>query len=193
MNVLVAASEHTEPFRLANLGFKTQHMTETVIACEVPPAEMYKLVTEKWGCGPALAQGLLAVYGGHVWQTHLALGELAREKAAFEAIAGFSPATIRGVTACVEAARSGNPALVGLEDMLRSLAVRGFIGIAKAADPRAELLSVHNVACVISRSASAPGVPSEAWNTGSMTVLAAAGHSMRLVLAHQLSFLADRH
>ncbi len=192
MNVLIAASEHTEPFRLASLGFKTQHMTETVIACEVPPAMMHKLVTETWGCGPALAQGLLAVYGGHVWQTHLALGKLAREKAAFEAIAGFSPATIRGVVACVMAARSGDLAMVGLEDMLRSLAIRGYVDISGDADPRVELLSVHNVACVVPRSASAPGVPPEAWPAGSMTVLTVAGHSMRLVLAHQLSLSADR-
>jgi hypothetical protein len=192
MNVLIAASEHTEPFRLASLGFKTQHMTETVIACEVPPAEMYKLVTETWGCGPALAQGLLAVYGGHVWQTHLALGTLAREKAAFKAIAGFSPATIDGVVACVKASRSADPAMVGLEDMLRSLAIHGYIGVADRKDPRAELLSVHNVGCVVSACASAPGVPPEAWRSGSMTVLTVASHGMRLVLAHQLSRSADR-
>jgi hypothetical protein len=57
LNVLLAASEHAEPFRLAELGYSTAHMTKVVVASEVPPAEMRAMLVDKWRCGPALTHG----------------------------------------------------------------------------------------------------------------------------------------
>ena len=186
MNVLLAASEHSEPFRLAQLGFKTGHLTETVVACEVPPAEMRRLLVEKWRCGPALAEGILSVYGGHVWRSYLALSRLERDKAGFKALAAFSPESADGVAACIKAARSGAPNMAGLEAMLRELAVRGHVAIPSRSDPRAELVSQHNVGGVVPDSASAPGLPPEAWASGVAFVLAVSSQGMRLQLARAL-------
>ena len=186
MNVLLAASEHTEPFRLAALGFNTAHMSRTVVACEVPPAEMRVLLTHLWHCGPALAEGLMALFGGHVWQTHLALAALALEGPAFKAIAGFSPISGDGVSACLAAMSSGGPHMGGLESWLHELATHGFVTISSRDDPRVELLSKHDVGGVISESASTPGVPPEAWEAGSGELLVAASQGMRLLLARAL-------
>jgi hypothetical protein len=187
LNVLLAASEHAEPFRLAQLGFKTEHMTKLVVACEVPPAEMLDMLRRKWDCGPALAAGLAAVYGGNVWRASLALGDLSREKAAFRALGAFASGATRGATACIKAARSGRPEMAGLEGMLHSIADRGFAVISDdATDPRAELVSAHNVGGVVSAIASAPGIPPEAWDGGAKAVLAASSQSMRLLLAEML-------
>lgn len=183
--MLLAASEYAEPFRLAQLGFKTEHMTETVIACEVPPAEMLALLRREWGCGPELAAGLAAVYGGNVWRTSLALGKLSREKAGFRALSAFAPGATDGVAECVSAARGGT-GMAGLEDMLRSIADRGYAAIPQRSDPRAEIVSAHNVGGVVSASASSPGIPPEAWDGGAHALLVASSQCMRLLLAEML-------
>ena len=186
LNVLLTTTEHSEPVRLAELGYHTCHMTGTVVACEVPPAEMRRLLVEQWHCGPALAEGLISVYGGLVWRTNPALGKLAREKAGFRACVAFAPESDSGVAACIKAARSGEPKWAGLEAMLRELAVRGYVAISDPADPRAELMSRLNVGDVVPRSASAPGLPPEAWDASSF-VLAVSSQCLRLLLAGALT------
>jgi len=187
LNVLLAASEHAEPFRLAQLGFNTVHLTMTVITCEVPPADMLAVLRREWGCGPELAAGLVAVYGGSVWRASIALGALARDREAYPAIGAFGAGTIRAADACVKAARSGRPEMAGLEARLRSLADRGYAAIGDGVDdPRAELVSARNVGGVVSLDASAPGIPPEAWDGGVDTLLVASSHSMRLLLAKKL-------
>ena len=187
LNVLLAASEHSEPFRLANLGYSTAHMTKVLVASEVPPADMRAMLADKWRCGPRLAEGLVAVYGGHVLRAKNALGGLARDKADFDAVSAFAPDAIDGVLACIEAARSGAPAMDGLEDVLRELAERGFAAIPKRTDPRAELVSVYNVGGVVLKSTFAPGVPRAAWGENRKVVLAVSSQSMRLLLASELA------
>ena len=188
MNVLLAASEHAEPFRLALLGFGTQHMTRTVVACEVPPAETRALLTREWRCGPALAEGLMAVYGGHVWRLRLAVGGLALEGPAFRAVSGFSAAVSDSVDECVRAARSGDKTMAGFESMLRSVATRGFAEVSGRKDPRVELASKLNVGGLVLDVALAPGLPPEAWAEGGATqLLVAASHGTRLLLARELA------
>ena len=186
LNVLLAASEHAEPFRLAELGYSTAHMTKVVVASEVPPAEMRAMLVDKWRCGPALAEGLLAVYGGHVLRAKNALGDLAREKAGFKAIAAFAPDAIDGVLACLEAARSSDPAMKGLEGILHELAERGFAVMPSRTDPRAMLVSQFNVGGVVLENTLAPGVPPAAWDSGGKVLLAASSQCMRLLLASEL-------
>ena len=161
-------------------------MTKTVVACEVPPAEMLDMLRREWGCGPALAAGLAAVYGGNVWRASLALGDLSREKAAFRALSALASGAIDGAAECIAAARSRRPEMAGLEDMLRSIADRGYAAIDRRSDPRAELVSAHNVGGVVSVIASAPGIPPEAWDGGAKAVLEASSQSMRLLLAKML-------
>ena len=186
LNVLLAASEHAEPFRLAELGYSTAHMTKVVVASEVPPAEMRAMLVDKWRCGPALAEGLLAVYGGHVLRTKNALSDLARDKAGFRAISAFTPDAIRGVLACLKAVRGSGQSMEGLEGVLHELAERGFAVMPSRTDPRAALVSHFNVGGVVLENTFAPGVPPEAWDPGSSVVLAASSQCVRLLLASKL-------
>jgi hypothetical protein len=186
LNVLLAASEHAEPFRLATLGYSTSHMTTVLVASEVPPADMRAMLVDKWRCGPRLAEGLLAVYGGHVLRAKNALGFLARDKAGFDAVSAFSPDALDGVIACRKAARSGAPAMAGFEGMLRELAERGFVALDDRTDPRAVVASFYNVGGVVLKSSFAPGVPPAAWGKRKV-VLAASSQCMRLLLADELA------
>ena len=106
---------------------------------------MRAMLVDNWRCGPRLAEGLLAVYGGHVLRAKNALGFLARDKAGFDAVSAFSPDALRGVIACRKAARSGAPAMAGFEGMLRELAERGFVAIGYGDSHVAELLSFYNI------------------------------------------------
>ena len=115
-----------------------------------------------------------------------ALGGLARDKADFDAISAFAPDALDGVLACIVAARSGAPAMDGLEDVLRELAERGFVAIPKRTDPRAVVASFYNVGGVVLKSSFAPGVPPAAWGKRKV-VLAASSQCMRLLLADELA------
>ena len=191
MNVLFVASEYTEPFRLNALGFSTEHFTDTIITSELSPFEMHQLLANVWGCSPALTQGLIAVYGGNILRARNALLKLSLEKDRYAAVRALSSGAQDAVFACLSAVRSVDPSMTGLEDMMRSLAIHGFAGIPGRTDPRAELLTKHNVACVVSKSAFAPGVPPAAWTHGGADVLVPAGQSMRLVLAWHLVKLKE--
>ena len=53
-NVVLAASEHAEPFRLRALGYDPTHMTQMIFMSEVPPEEMATLLMDKWGMGSTM-------------------------------------------------------------------------------------------------------------------------------------------
>jgi hypothetical protein len=186
LNVLLASSDHAEPYRLAELGYSIAHMTEVLVASEVPPAEMRAMLVDKWRCGPALAEGLLALYGGHVLRVKNALGHLARDKAGFKAISAFAPDAIRGALACLQAARGSGQSMEGLEGVLHELAERGFAVMPSRTDPRTVLVSHFNVGGVVFASTYAPGLPPAAWDEGNSVVLAASSQCMRLLLASEL-------
>ena len=82
----------------------------------------------------------------------------------------------------------------GLEGMLRDLATVGFTPLATQFDPRGKLLSFHNVAAIVSRTASSNGItgvlPASVWDKlrGSVAfALVPASQSTRLQLALALS------
>jgi hypothetical protein len=185
--VLLAASDHDEASRIAKLGYSTAHMTTVLVASEVPPADMRAMLVDKWRCGPRLAEGLLAVYGGHVLRAKNALGFLARDKAGFDAVSGFSIEAIDGVLECLAAVRSGAPAMAGLKSVLRELAERGFVAIGYGDSHVAELLSFYNIGGVIVKSSFAPDVPRAAWESGSNVVVVVTSQCMRLLLAGELA------
>ena len=115
-----------------------------------------------------------------------ALGGLARDKADFDAVSDFAPDALDGVLECLDAARSGAPAMAGFEGMLRELAERGFVAIPKRTDPRAVVASFYNVGGVVLKSSFAPGVPPAAWGER-RSILAVSSQCMRLLLARELA------
>ena len=167
LNVVLASSEHAEPFRIADLGFNMESVA-VVVAGEVPPADMRALLTTQWGCGPHLAEALLSVFGGHILRASRAVGMLAFSGDAFAAEAAL--AAPHGMDACFTAVRTGKGFVdatgvaveidsLQLEASLRALAVDGYWPFTQKADPLARLLSYNNVAGVVSREAGRLGVP----------------------------------
>ena len=117
-----------------------------------------------------------------------ALGGLARDKADFDAVLAFAPDALDGVLECLDAARSGAPAMAGFEGMLCELAERGFVALDDRSDPRAVVASFYNVGGVVLKCSFAPGVPPAAWESGSSdVVLAASSQCIRLLLARELA------
>ena len=114
------------------------------------------------------------------------LSDLARNKEGFKSIAAFAPDAIDGVLACLEAARSSDPAMKGLEGILHELAELGFAVMPSRTDPRAMLVSQFNVGGVVLKNTLAPGVPPAAWDSGGKVLLAASSQCMRLLLASEL-------
>ena len=83
-----------------------------------------------------------------------ALGVLARDKADFDAVSGFAPDALDGVLECLDAARSGAPAMAGFEGMLRELAERGFVALDDRPVPRSLTGAARESAARASRAGS---------------------------------------
>lgn len=190
-NVVLASSEHSEPFRLRTLGLDSLQLSFHVVMNEVPPEEMRSLLGA-WGCGAHLATGLISVYGGHVWQVAGALSGLAREGSSFMALTGFPSSP--GVDACLKSAATQPQ----LRSMLCNLAEFGYTPTADTTDACTELISRNNVGAVIPSTALAPGIPDTAWaradTAGNVTAapparwsVVVASQGMRLLLAQEFA------
>lgn len=80
--IILASSEHAFPFRLnavAGINF-SQNVTDRIFAGEVPPKDMFEMLTKKWGMGPSLASVFISCYGGHIWNCALAVAKLVSQK-----------------------------------------------------------------------------------------------------------------
>jgi hypothetical protein len=169
-SVVLATSEHALPFRLQSLGFKTSHFTDFIVTEEVPPGEMRALLTGTWGCGAALADGLMSLYGGHVLHAANALTNLARLRAGFRGVAALSSLG-DAVSKCVaEESLAGVGALSTAQQValradvvskLRQLVATGYVPLANGEDKAAEVISRANAGFLIPSSAAAAGVPPE--------------------------------
>jgi len=124
---------------------------------EVPPADQFKLLTEKFGMGPNLAEMCLAAYGGHTYFTTLGLSGLSIDKEDFTA-ESISP--LASIYPAIEEY---------LDDpkvdraLLWRLALDGFAPLKKANDPSAEMLSEGNVAGFVTRQGKVIGLRTEMW------------------------------
>jgi energy-coupling factor transporter ATP-binding protein EcfA2 len=198
-SIVLATSEHGLPFRLRALGYDTGHISETIIAEEVPPAVMRDELMRVWGCGEHLATALLSMYGGHVLHASAAVRKLATSTA---------PASMKGIVAvgsiasapalCLDddaLAAAGVPASEWpqmrerVTAALRALVVTGSIPLDSEKDKVAEIISRANVGCVIPLAVAASGVPPDAWlartplGEAPTHILVPSSHIMRLLIA----------
>ena len=201
-SMVLATSEHGLPFRLRALGYNTDHISETVVAEEVPPAVMKDELMRVWGCGEHLATALLSMYGGHVLHASAAVRKLA---------ASAAPASMEGVAALGSLASApalcldndtfeaaGVPALERpqirdrVTAALRALVVAGSVPLETEKDKVAEVISLANAGCVIPRAAAASGVPPGAWLARTPSgeepthILVPSSHIMRLLIARKV-------
>ena len=72
LNVILVSSEHSYPFRLGDkrLRFKLENLNGHIFSGELPPKDMYELLTTRWSIKHDLALHLLSIYGGHIYDTY---------------------------------------------------------------------------------------------------------------------------
>ena len=75
-SVVLISSEHGYPFKLAKAGLNLVDIQSIIIAPEVPPVDMFKMLTDHWGMGHRLARLFVATYGGSIHAVYTALGNL---------------------------------------------------------------------------------------------------------------------
>eukprot|EP00439_Symbiodinium_sp_Y106_P009359 s361_g1.t1 len=63
-SVVLISSEHGYPFKLAKAGLNLVDIKNIIIAPEVPPVDMFEMLTDHWGMGHRLARLFVATYGG---------------------------------------------------------------------------------------------------------------------------------
>ena len=75
-SVVLISSEHGYPFKLAKAGLNLVDIKNIVIAPEVPPRDMFEMLTDHWGMDHRLARLFVATYGGSIDAVYTALGNL---------------------------------------------------------------------------------------------------------------------
>ena len=178
--MILVSSEHSFPFRLSDprLGFNLSNFTEYIYAGEVPPNEMYKLLTTKWGVRDNLALALIDHFGGHIWDTYLALNRLNSDREEFIAL---DPQLGQDVVRCLK--WEGNKEQMKMT--LCQIAESGFSPLSDQDDPIAEVISKNNVGGVVKKRSTVVGLPLDAWGKSKIG-LVPSKQSTRLAIAEVL-------
>jgi len=198
-SVVLATTDHRILEHLQAMRYNTGHISNIVVVDEVPPAEMKRLLVDTWGCGEHLASTLLQLYGGHVMYAAQGVFDLASaaDPASLQgrsALCLMTDAPSRcftdwtldkaGVAAAERAAMRKR-----MREVLRALAVDGFVPLDTPWDDVAVVASIADVGQVIMHGTAAASVPLHAWDacTASghqpMAVLVPSFHIMRLLIA----------
>ena len=101
-SVVLISSEHGYPFKLAKAGLNLVDIQNMIIAPEVPPVDMFKMLTDHWGMGHRLARLFVATYGGSIHAVYTALGNLMSTGDQFSPLATTS---VPGIGNCMVKAR----------------------------------------------------------------------------------------
>jgi hypothetical protein len=191
--VILVSSEHTFPFKLNDrkFGFNVLDLSRQVVyAGEVPPGEMYHLLTKRWSVPHDVAIALISTFGGHILDTIEALRDLSHGVKN-----GNGPVAIRldpqmssAVRRCLKWEGSGPDDQPRMRAALRALAETGFFPLDDDADPVAEVLCSNGVAGLVC--ASSPlivGLDPEVWSDDDIEYgLVPCKQSMRLAIARFL-------
>ena len=169
------------PFRLADprLSFNLKDITEFIFAGEVPPNEMYKLLTDEWKLSNNLSLALISLYGGHIWDIYQALMRLRESKEDFYP---FDANLSGNIDSCFDSGKDNEKFV----EYLKLLSEKGFAPIKKRNDAVAEVLSKHNVAGVVMKTSLNIGLPKSVWSDGCKYGLVPYSQSTRLLIAECL-------
>ena len=168
------------------MGFTLDNIGNVVVAGEVPPNSMRKLLKERWGMGPRLTSLCLAAYGGHIHYTAMAISKLSLRKEDFSANMVYPIDVKDGIDACI-AAEGKHP---GMLTLLHNLAVFGFAEIENSDNPRAQMLVKLNVAGYVNNGSFVVGLPASVWQKGATSGLVPASQEVRLMIGAALLYKA---
>jgi nitrogen fixation protein len=184
--VILVSSEHVFPYRLRHpeQNFNLANFNGYIYAGEVPPKDMYELLTVKWEIEPNVAVALINIYGGHIYDMKEALSRLHLEKQKFWLL---DSSLSDNVIECLEWKGEQEDDNLRMRDTLRQLAVSGFVPIKSLKDPIAKVISENNVGGVVKFTANVIGLRPEVWQqTEFENGIVPATQSMRLVIAKMM-------
>ena len=166
------------------INFNLTNFNGYIYAGEVPPKDMYELLTAKWGVEPNVAIALINIYGGHIYNMKQALSRLYLQKEEFNYF--FNSNLSNNVKKCLKWKFEKQEDTVRMRDTLRQLAITGFVPLDDN-DPVAEVISAKNVGGVVQISGQVIGLRPEVWQeTKFENGIVPATQSMRLVIAKML-------
>jgi hypothetical protein len=161
------------------LGFNLDDINKFLFAGEVPPNEMYRLLTEEWKLSETLSLALISLYGGHIYSIYRALMRLREMKEDFYP---FEATPSSNIAKCFK--KDVDEQI--LVSTLKSLSETGFYPLKDIEEPVAEILSRHNVAGVVMKSSLNVGLPKSVWRDGCKYGLVTTSQSTRLLIAEYL-------
>ena len=198
MNVLLVSSNYFLPRSLVKHGLNIHDIGRVIYASELPPGQIYDLLTARWGVRKHLATALIDRCGGHLYSIQQALYGLARHKSYAEAI---NPELYACVYRCLSAVTASGTGIVGrhkatsttrrrMVRTLRTLAETGFCAVDSYDDPVVEAISRYNVGGVVRRDGLIRGFDDhqdaahggDRWRFGLVPIQ----QSMRLAIAYVL-------
>ena len=187
MNVILVSSEHAFPYRLRHpdQNFSLDNFNGFIYAGEIPPKDMFQLLTTKWDIEPNVAVALINVYGGHIYDMKEALSRLNVEKETFRQL--FDSTLSDNVLECLGWKFDKDEDNVRMREVLRQLAVTGFVPLNKIDDPIAKVISTKNVGGVVTSYGKVIGLRPEVWQQTDFEFgIIPLKQSMRLVIAKML-------
>jgi hypothetical protein len=161
--------------------FNIDDILKIIFTGEVPPHEMFKLLTEKWELSERFALALISCYGGNIYKTYLAIKELQQMRDDFRPFGTTSSANLGN---CFDECKNDSKA--ALIVILKQLGENGFAPLKKRNDPLAEILSRNNIAGVVTNDAITIGLSKSVWTDGTEFGLVPSGQTMRLMIAKYL-------
>lgn len=184
------SSDHSFPFRLADpkLRFNLDNLNCYIYAGEIPPFEMYKLLTEKWDMEHRLAVALIDCFGGHIYDVYRALICLQMDMEDFDLVDSDLQDKVRR---CLQWQGEKKDDPIRMRESLRQLARTGFFPLENVDDPLAKVLSENNVGGVVRRSAKIIGLRREVWQEADNGIVPVK-QSMRLTIANVLENMGSQ-
>ena len=161
------------------LGFNLRDVTEYLYAGEVPPHEMYQLLTEEWEISETLSLALISLYGGDIWDTYQALMRLRDMKEDFFL---FDSLLTSNIANCFQKGID-NEVIVRT---LKLLSETGFSPLKDIDDSVAEILNRNYVAGIVKPASLNVGLPNSVWDDGCLFGLVPSSQSARLLIAEYL-------
>ena len=180
------STDYFFPVRLADpkLGFNLEDINNYIIAGEVPPNEMFKLLTEEWKLSEKLSIALISLYGGHIWDVYQTIDRMRVMK---ENVFLFNSIDFANIGRCFKEGID-NAYVVRT---LKQLAETGFVPLEDRDDPIAKIINKNNVGGVVAKSAMNIGLPMSVWDSGCDFGLVPTCHSIRILIAKYL--IGNKH
>ena len=189
--MLLVSSDHSFPLRLQHpdIHINLENFSGYVYSGEMPPNDIYAILTTEWEMAPNLATAFISLYGGRIWDIKNALDELYRNKERFSPWKSLTQ-SYGTVKCCLDWNGEKEGDKQRMREVLTALAETGFVPIADFADPVARVICKKFLGGVVRKSSPVIGLSPSAWDSTTFTnAILPSGQTMRLVIA---KVLADR-